>query len=301
MFKNIIIDTDPGTDDAVAIAAACAFFKDNICAMVSSYGNVDGEQTYFNLINLAGLLKLECGFYKGMLAPLNGEPAIFTDYHGKNGLCGLELKSVGSGVVLNLEKLYELIKKRGNIKYVAVGPLTNTALMLENCADYISELIIMGGGFEIFNTEHNTEYNFSMDAAAVKKVLESPVKKIIAPLDLTHQTSFDLCEIEDITGISREESKRLARDSAFAVFTELFYLNYEASVKYGEPGAIIHDAVTIAYLLDRNKCGLRECKISWDEYGAVKKDSSGEPVLIIEKICREFFKEMMKETFSKLK
>jgi inosine-uridine nucleoside N-ribohydrolase len=142
-----------------------------------------------------------------------------------------------------------------------------------------------------------------MDAEAVKKVLESPMKKIIAPLDMTHQTALSLEEIEEIAGISREKSKKSAHDNAFAVFTELFYLNYETAVKNGEPGAIIHDAATLAYLLDINKrekwekCELREHKISSDGYGAVKKDSAGHSVLIIEKIEREFVKNMLKDTF----
>jgi len=59
---NILIDTDPGTDDALALGVASVFFRDNINnirAIISSYGNVDGEKTYMNMINLAGLLKIE--------------------------------------------------------------------------------------------------------------------------------------------------------------------------------------------------------------------------------------------------
>jgi inosine-uridine nucleoside N-ribohydrolase len=298
---DIIIDTDPGTDDAVAMAAAYAFFKDNIRAMISSYGNVNGEQTYINLTSLANLLKIDCGFFKGALKPLGDKTTVFTDYHGKNGLCGLELPEAQRASVKNMYDMHELIKKHRDIKYIAVGPLTNAALLLEaDCADYISEFIIMGGGFEISNVEHGAEYNFSKDAEAVKKVLSSPVRKVLAPLDATHQTVLDLEEIEDIIGISRETSKKSAYIDAFSVFAELFYLNYETSIKHGSSGAIIHDAATIAYLLDKNKCTLREYKISSDEYGAVKKDSAGYPVLVIEKICKEFFKDMLKKTFETL-
>ena len=88
---SIIIDTDPGTDDALALGVASVFFKDNIRAIISSYGNVDGEQTYNNLINLANLLKIDCDFIKGSLNPLGKDSFIPTDYHGENGLCGLML------------------------------------------------------------------------------------------------------------------------------------------------------------------------------------------------------------------
>lgn len=303
----LIIDADPGTDDAIALAVASVFFKNNIRAMLSSYGNVNGEQTYYNLINLANLLKIDCAVFKGASRALNGKPAVFTDYHGENGLCGLELPCAMGGQITAVghgsPTLQQLIKEHGGIKYIAVGPLTNFAELLDafpGCVSYIDELIMMGGGFAVSNVERGAEYNFSMDACAVKKVLTSPVKKILAPLDMTHQFALSLEEIEDITGISRETSQKSAYDNAFAVFAELFYLNYETSVKHGESGALIHDAATLAYLLDKNKCELREYKVISDGYGAVKKDSAGYPVSVIEKIDREFMIETLKETFGRL-
>jgi inosine-uridine nucleoside N-ribohydrolase len=88
---------------------------------------------------------------------------------------------------------------------------------------------------------------------------------------------------------------------AFTVLAKLFYLNYDTSVKNGEQGAIINDATTLAYLLDKTKCDLQHYKIISDKYGAVKKDSAGELVFIIEKTDKKFIKDMMKETFDKLR
>lgn len=288
--------------------------------MLSSYGNVNGERTYYNLVNLAGVLDIGCKIFKGADNALNNKPAVFTDYHGKNGLCGLELpggrypppqfQSVNMSMAANLEGVYELAKEFGDIKYIAVGPLTNLAALFEafpDCADYVSELIIMGGGFKVSNVANGAEYNFSMDADAVKKVLSTPVKKIIAPLDMTHKLAFSLEEIEDIVGMSRETSKKSACVEAFEIFAELFYLNYETAVKHYEAGAIIHDAATLAYLLDPGKCELREYKISSDEYGAIQKaekaekDEAGCWAWIIENIDRAFVKNMLKETFGRLK
>ena len=309
---NIIIDTDPGTDDALALGVASVFFKDNIRAAISSYGNVDGEQTYSNLVNLANLLKIDCNILKGSLNPLGKDNFIPTDFHGENGLCGLKLILHGSkreeynGNNDNrdfLQKLYDALKEYKKVKYVAVAPLTNLAALFDRFPDsvnYIDELIIMGGGFGVSNMEHNAEYNFSTDPEAVEKVLKCPVNKIIAPLDMTHQIVFSLDDIENIVGVNRELLSDDMSDP-FNVLAKLFYLNYDTSVKHNNPGAIIHDANTFAYMIDKSKCTLQSYEIVPDEYGAVSKHSSGYPALVIDKIDRNFIKELLRETFRVIK
>ena len=291
---NIIIDTDPGTDDALALGVAAAYFKNNIRALISTYGNVDGEQTYSNLVNLAGILNINCEIIKGNLTPFgkDKDSLVYTDYHGKNGLCGLELPTapVGNGApAVPLPSVYDMIKKHKPIKYIAIGPLTNISELLEKFPDsvnYIDELIIMGGGFDVSNMENDAEFNFSMDPVAVRKVLASPVKKVIAPLDMTHLLAFSLSDIEDITGANRD------------ILAKIFYLNYETSVKHGNQGAIIHDATTLAYLFDKSKCDLQSYKIISDEYGAVRKHSDGYSVTVIEKIDREYIKNLLRGVFA---
>ena len=302
---NIIIDTDPGTDDALALGAAAVFFKDNIRALVSTYGNVDGEQAYTNLLNLAGILNIAGDFLKGSLYPLGKYSFTPTDYHGKNGLCGLILPTARRERPAKdfLQNLYNIIKQYKNIKYIAIGPLTNLARLFDrfpDAADYIGELIIMGGGFEAANMPHNTEYNFNTDAAAVEKVLSSSGMKVIAPLDMTHKLAFSLEEIEYITSIKHELLTDDMTD-AFNALSSLFYLNYDAALKHGESGAIIHDATTLAYLYDNSKCDLREYQIRTDEYGAVSKDEHSIRVFVIEKIDRDYIKNLLKETFNLLK
>jgi len=202
-----------------------------------------------------------------------------------------------------LESLYEIIKEHKNIKYIAIGPLTNLARLFDsfpNAVDYIDELIIMGGGFDVSNMPHNTEYNFCMDPVAVGKILSCPVKKVIAPLDMTHQLAFSLPDIEDMTGVKRDLLSGDMSD-AFTVLATLFYLNYDTSVKNGNDGAIIHDATTLAYLFDKNKCDLQEYKIISDEYGAISKHSDGYDVTVIEKIDRDFVKNLLKRSFYEYK
>lgn len=325
---NIIIDTDPGTDDALALGVASVFFKDNIRAIISTYGNVDGEQTYNNLLNLAGLLKIDTHMIKGSLNPLKNKSFIPTDYHGSNGLCGLTLPFIQNVQVTDAKRepyngdfvreLYDIIKEREKIKYIAIGPLTNLALLLDrfpDSADYIDEAVIMGGGFKVSNMPHNTEYNFSMDPVAVRKVIEnSCVDKKIAPLDMTHEMTFSLADIEDITGVKREllfndmnDNDTADMSCPFNVLAKLFYLNYDTSIKHNEPGALIHDANTLAYLIDKSKCGLHQYKILPDEYGALTKNTDGDGdgighyAFVIEKMNRDFVKNLLTETFKAIK
>ncbi|MCL2775469.1 MAG: nucleoside hydrolase [Oscillospiraceae bacterium] len=302
---NIIIDTDPGTDDALALGIASVFFKDNIRAVISTYGNTYGEQTYCNLINLADILKIDADFIKGSLNPLEKDSFTPTDYHGKNGLCGLVLptakKDLYNGDFVN--DIHDILKEYGIVKYIAIGPLTNLARVFDrfpDSANYIDELIIMGGGFEISNVAHSAEFNFNSDPDATNKVLECPVKKVIAPLDMTHQLAFSLTDIEDIVGVKRELLSD-STNSQFNVLAKLFYLNYDTSVTHDNPGSIIHDATTLAYLLDKNKCNFQSYKIISDEYGAVSKNPQGYDVFVIDKIDRDFIKGLLKETFHVIK
>lgn len=302
---NIIIDTDPGTDDALAIAVASVWIKSGIRAMISTYGNVDGNQTYRNLINLAALLDIRCDILQGALCPLDQKTIEVTNFHGTDGLCGVTLPNADAPNLVHdsIEKLYEIIKEYGNIKYIAIGPLTNLATLIcrfPDAGQYIDEVIIMGGGFSISNVEHDAEYNFSMDAKAVQNVLQSPLKKVIAPLDMTHKNALSITEIEQIIGSRRDESDELGnKASVYEIMSQLLFKNYDTCIAHGEEGAIIHDAATLAYLLDSTMCRIKEAAVSADDHGAVRFDSDGNRnlVKIIETLDKDFFVGMLRSVF----
>jgi len=303
---NIIIDTDPGSDDALALGVASVFFKNNIRAIIATYGNVDAEQTYSNVINLANLLKINTNFIKGSHNPLGKDSFTPTDYHGVNGLCGLVLPKAEATPYDGdfLQDLYDIIKEYKKIRYIAIGPLTNLARLLDRFPDaeeYIDEAVIMGGGFEVTNMPNYAEYNFSTDPAAVKKVLASSVNKLIVPLDTTHQIIFSPADIEDITGVKREA---LTDDMAnpFNVLATLFYLNYDAAVRHNEQGAIIHDATALAYLFEGASSSRVVYNLNCDEYGAVRKYiDHGDKAVVIDRISGSFVKKLLKDTFQAIK
>lgn len=305
---RIVIDTDPGTDDALALALASVYFKNEICAIISSYGNVGGIQTFNNLIALNEMLDFNCIILQGSQVPVSGNEIIYTNYHGKNGLCDISLPILKNKKNLNnnhndsIKTLYEIIKSNKKIKYISMAPLTNFAKLLEYYPDvvnYVDELIVMGGGFNVFNAKEKTEYNFSLDGLAVKKVLNSSVKKIICPLDMTCKLSFSLNEIEKITGCKREDC--FSSNSIYDFFSKIFYKNYDTAILHSENGAIIHDATTLIYLMAPDKCVRLEKKIISNDFGSTSEADDGNSVEIIKSIGKEYLADKLNNVFNLLK
>lgn len=306
---NIIIDTDPGTDDAIALAFAATFFKKNISALISSYGNVNGEQTYNNLKSLAQLLDIDCTILKGSMNPINNSNITYTDYHGNDGLCGVQIplteqETTNINIVdksSGLNELYKIIKSKKHVKYIALAPLTNFVRLTEYYNDtikYIDELIIMGGGFNYHNVKNHTEYNFSLDGYAVQEALNLPLKKTICPLDMTQKYAFSEKEIENIVGCSRNS---VFKDySQFGIISQIFFKNYDTAILHNQTGAIIHDATTLLYLLNPDKCTTTTAKIKSDVFGAIKNCTDGEFIKIVQNIDKAFLISTLKEMFKKL-
>lgn len=304
---NIIIDTDPGTDDLLAIALCTILFKNNICAMISSFGNVNGIQTYNNLINLAHLLKIDCNILQGSMLPTDNRNVKYTDYHGSDGLCGVKIPTIEYCKKLNIEEtnnidvLYKIIKNKKSIKYISIAPLTNFSKLLKNHPDvveYIDELIIMGGGLNCSNTDNNAEYNFSLDGKAVQQTLKSSIKKTICPLDMTRKLSYSEKEIEMIVGHKRREV--FSNNTPYSLIAQIFFKNYDTAILHNETGAIIHDATTFLYILSPDKCQTTMKRISANSYGSIQYNPDGKLVKIIENIDKNFVTTVLQEMFKKL-
>lgn len=307
---HIVIDTDPGTDDTIALALASTFFKKSISALISSYGNVNGEQTYKNLKSLAQLLDIDCTILKGSMNPINSGNITYTDYHGNNGLCGIQIplieqKTNNINIIMDksnsFNELYKIIKNKKHVKYISIAPLTNFVRLIRSYKDtikYIDELIIMGGGFNCHNVKHRAEYNFSLDGYAVQEALNLPLKKTICPLDLTQKYVFSEKEIEKIVGCKR--STVFEDQSQFGLISQIFFKNYDTAVLHNQTGAIIHDATTLLYLLAPDKCKTTTTKIKSNTWGTVKKCNDGELVKIVQDIDKEILTLTLREMFKKL-
>jgi len=299
---HIVIDCDPGTDDALALLVATVHFKHRLLCIISTYGNSSLEHTHSNLEGLAQLMYLHSApILRGSECPMGKDTFVPTDYHGENGLCGITLESVEHSADTGdeIETLYDLICESGKVSYLALGPLTNLARLLErhpDAAERISEVVMMGGGFAIGNTDCGAEYNFSLDPRAVKIVLESPIKKFLAPLDFTHTLVASEDDVRYMTGAPKEEVIK-DRYEMYDVLGRILYANLDTALKNGNEGAILHDAATAMFLVCPEKCRLKDMRIRSDEMGRLFPDGHGHEISVIETMDRRIFFLLMNHAF----
>jgi len=268
MLKKIVLDTDPGIDDAQAIAFAMAHPGIELLGLTSVFGNASIDVTTSNAVLLTELFGHPgLPVARGAGIPLVQDllpPADFV--HGADGLGNLDLPAP-SGETLGesaAEYIVRLTSEHpGEITLVAVGPLTNIAQAVEldpMLPDRVSELIVMGGTVdEPGNVTPLAEANFYNDPHAADQVLGQNWPVTVIGLDVTHQillTDSDLAQLRDAGG---DVGKFLWESSRFYVD---FYTSKGAASDAPEPSCAMHDASALVYavrpdLFDRVSGGAR--------------------------------------------
>ncbi len=207
--RKIIIDTDPGIDDLMALSVAGALEELDILAFSTVHGNVSLEHTTRNAQLISDLLKLNIPIIKGAHKPLFYDKKEVSPVHGKDGLANMydhfrakvEIKNnIDEGVKVLLDLID---KQEEKVTIIALGPLTNIAKLIlldEDIKDKVDEIHVMGGGFGLGNINELTEFNFYSDSHAARIVLNSGIPIVLSPLDLTHKIYFteeEFSKIED--------------------------------------------------------------------------------------------------------
>ena len=250
MARKIIIDTDPGQDDAVAILLALASEELEVLGITAVAGNVPLALTEVNcrkVCELAG--RPEVKVFAGCDRPLKGKLVTAEYVHGKTGLDGPNLPKPnmplqdGHGVDFIIETLRT--EPRGSVTLCPLGPLTNIATALQQApdiADRIAQIVLMGGAyFEVGNTTPAAEFNIYVDPEAADIVLKSGVDVVMMPLDVTHKALTTRNRIDKFRALNS------AVGTAVAELTD-FFERFDIE-KYGSKGAPLHDPCVIAYLL----------------------------------------------------
>lgn len=262
--RPIIIDTDPGQDDAVAILLALASPAElEVVAITTVAGNVPLARTQENarkMVELAG--RLEVPVYAGMPRPLV-RPLRTAEYvHGATGLDGAELPppvvplADGHGV----DAIVDIIMRAdpSTVTICPLGPLTNVAAAMTRepaIVSRIREIVLMGGGFfEGGNTTPAAEFNIYVDPHAADVVFRSGVPITMMPLDVTHRALIEQRHLQRL--------RDLGTPVGDAVAGLLDFFNRYDVERYGSVGAPLHDPCVIAWLLEPEIFTGKNCAVT---------------------------------------
>ena len=246
--RPVILDCDPGHDDALAIALACASPALDVLGLTTVAGNAPLELTTRNARRVLALLGREdVPVAAGADRPLIQEPWVPAHVHGASGLDGADLPE--PSVPLRAERAIELqvalIRDSATpVTLVPTGPLTNIALLLRahpDLRDRIAAISLMGGALGVGNTTASAEFNIWHDPEAAAIVFESGIPILMAGLDVTHQA---LVLPEDV---ARLEALGTRTGHVFAGLMRFFGRHH--AERYGWAGPPVHDAVAVAVLV----------------------------------------------------
>ncbi len=249
--RKIIIDTDPGQDDAVALLLALASPDElDVLGITCVAGNVPLSLTQKNariVCEVAG--KTDVPIFAGCDAPMRRPLVTAEHVHGKTGLDGPELFEptmplAGDNAV---DFIVETLRREpaGSVTLCTLGPLTNIATAFDRAPDIIPklrELVMMGGAyFEVGNITPAAEFNIYVDPEAAEIVFHSGVPLVVMPLDVTHKV---LATKDRVAALRALGSKVGVFTAEMLDFFERFDV-----AKYGSDGGPLHDPCVIAYLL----------------------------------------------------
>jgi purine nucleosidase len=250
MTRKIIIDTDPGQDDAFAILLALASPELDVLGITAVAGNVPLHFTEKNtriICELAG--KTEVRVYAGCDRPMVRKLVTAENVHGSTGLNGPQLAdpkmqlTPGHGVDFIIETLRR--ETAHSVTLCPLGPLTNIATAFQKAPDIVGrvqQIVLMGGAyFEVGNVTPAAEFNIYVDPEAAEVVFRSGVPLVVMPLDVTHKVLTTRARVEAFRGMSSEVGRVCAE------WLE-FFERYDME-KYGSDGGPLHDPTVIAYLL----------------------------------------------------
>ncbi len=250
MPRKIIIDTDPGQDDAVAILLALGSPAElEVLGIVAVAGNVGVRQNARNALKIVELSGRTVPVHVGCEGPFRRKLVTAEYVHGKTGLDGPDLPEpklaleAQHGVDFIIDTLRREPEK--TVTLCALGPLTNLAMAFVKAPDIVARvaaIVLMGGGlFEGGNTTPAAEFNIYVDPEAADVVFHSGIPITQVPLDVTHMMLANSERVESF--------RRLGNRTGVATAEMLEFFERFDEQKYGWNGAPLHDPCVIAWLL----------------------------------------------------
>jgi purine nucleosidase len=248
--RKIIIDTDPGQDDAVAILLALAAPEIDVLGITAVAGNVPVALTSKNVRKVCEVAgRPDVLVFAGCDVPMV-QPLVTAEHvHGATGLDGIELPEPTLPLQNThaVDFIIETLRTQpsGSVTLCPLGPLTNIATAFQKAPDIaarVQEIVLMGGAyFEVGNITPAAEFNIYVDPEAADIVFKSGVKLTVMPLDVTHKAL--------VTKERLEPFKSMGHVGDVVIGWMDFFERFDVE-KYGSAGGPLHDPTVIAYLID---------------------------------------------------
>ena len=266
--KRIIIDTDPGVDDAMTFLLALASPEIQLEALTTTQGNVTLEKATRNALSVLELgrashIPVASGSMYPLVQPLRASAYV----HGESGIGNSQLSEPQTKPVAQhaVDSLIERVLAEPNeISIFPIGPLTNIAMAIRKdprFAKAVKELVIMGGAIlEHGNTTPQAEFNIYVDPHAAHIVFHSGIPITLIPLDVTHKCLLLQPHVDRLMKIPSPIS-RFIRDAIE------IYLKY--SFELGYAGSALHDPLTLATIIAPELLTLKEYYVDVDISGGV--------------------------------
>ena len=241
----VILDGDPGHDDAIAWVFAKADPTLEIRAVISVAGNQTIEKTTINARRIAALLGIDAPVARGASRPLNADPVTAGNWHGESGLDGPALPepdrplSELPGVELMAKVLRE---SRDPVTIIATGPMTNVADLLLSCPELkekIGQISIMGGGITHGNWKPAAEYNIFEDPEAAWTVFHAGLPLRMCGLDVTEKALIKPSEFPRLLAVGNQVAE---------IVTGWLEFFYRFPMQLGYSGAPVHDPCAVLAL-----------------------------------------------------
>lgn len=245
----IIIDTDPGTDDTIAILMCLAYDKFDVRAITSVGGNVDIEKTSNNARKIVKLSGKDIKVAVGIKQPIVRKMITAKKVHGISGLGNVDLEE---SMIPYYEKdavdtIYEeAIRAKGRLQILTLGPLTNIAVALlkyPQLKKMIHSVVFMGGAINGGNVTPVAEFNIYVDPEAAKIVFDSGIDLTMIGLDVTHKTI-----------VTKDQNKRFHQlnSDVAKVVSRLINYTIDRESPYNKAGGVMHDPLAAATIIDRD-------------------------------------------------
>lgn len=304
-MKNLLIDCDPGHDDALALIAALANPEHfTVLGITTIGGNQTLKKVTDNAKNVLSFLNVEVPLASGQAGPLVKALQTAPEAHGASGMDGPYFDGADYPICSTngVQFLAETILKTNEpVTLVALGPLTNIALLIKNYPEVlplVEEISLMGGGLHHGNQTPLAEFNIYVDPDAAEIVFQSGIPIIMSGLDVTEKAEITVTEIEQLK--NKGKVSHLAH--------ELLSFYNQSGRQFGFIDSPIHDLCAIVYLLKPEifEGSFADIHVITDEspargltYGDFRRIASADKnTFVLKEVHREKFVEVLKNALA---